>query len=53
MLHEPLQAGDVPITYADISRAERELGYQPQTSLEAGVRAFLAWFQEKSLASAA
>ena len=53
MLHEPLQAGDVPITYADISRAERELGYHPQTSLEAGLRAFVAWFQEQPLASAA
>jgi len=53
MRHEPLQAGDVLITYADISRAERELDYRPQTSLEAGLRIFVAWFRERSLASAA
>ena len=53
MRHEPLQPGDVPITYADIGRAQRELGYRPQTSLEAGLRAFVAWFREQSLASAA
>jgi UDP-glucuronate 4-epimerase len=49
----PPQPGDVPITYADIGRAERELGYHPTTSLQTGLRAFAAWFRERSLSSAA
>lgn len=40
----PLQAGDVPITYADISKARRLLGYNPQTKIEAGIDKFVAWF---------
>ncbi len=42
----PMQPGDVPITYADISRAQRELGYQPRTDIEQGVRLFVEWFKE-------
>lgn len=42
---QPPQPGDVPITYADISRAERDLGYRPTTPLKAGLDAFVAWFQ--------
>jgi UDP-glucuronate 4-epimerase len=42
----PLQPGDVPITYADVSRAQRELGYQPRTDIEPGVRLFVEWFKE-------
>jgi UDP-glucuronate 4-epimerase len=41
----PMQPGDVPITYADISRAQRELGYQPSTDIEQGVRLFVDWFK--------
>jgi UDP-glucuronate 4-epimerase len=41
----PLQPGDVPITYADISRAQRELGYQPKVDIEHGVRLFVNWFK--------
>jgi UDP-glucuronate 4-epimerase len=51
--HEAPQPGDVPITYADIARAERELGYRPATSLEAGLHAFVAWFRGHSVASVA
>ncbi len=39
------QAGDVPVTYADIHKASRLLGYQPKTSLEAGVRATVRWLE--------
>jgi len=39
----PMQPGDVDITYADISKAQRLLGYQPQTSLAEGLRQFVAW----------
>ena len=40
----PLQPGDVPITYADIGKARRLLGYDPQTKIEDGVRKFVEWF---------
>jgi UDP-glucuronate 4-epimerase len=38
-----MQPGDVTRTYADIERARRELGYQPHTDFDEGVRRFLAW----------
>jgi UDP-glucuronate 4-epimerase len=41
----PMQVGDVPITWADISRAERELGYKPQVPLAEGLRRFVAWLR--------
>lgn len=40
---QPLQPGDVPVTYADISKAKRELGWAPQTPLEEGIRRMAAW----------
>jgi nucleoside-diphosphate-sugar epimerase len=43
----PLQPGDVPITYADVSRAQRELGYQPRMEVEEGVRLFVEWFKQR------
>jgi len=42
----PEQAGDVPHTYADISKAERLLGYHPATSLKEGISNFYQWFLE-------
>jgi len=42
----PLQPGDVPMTCADISRAQRELGYQPAVNIEEGVHRFVEWFKE-------
>jgi UDP-glucuronate 4-epimerase len=50
---EPPQPGDVPITYADIRLAGEQLGYHPSTGLEAGLRSFVGWFREHSMASAA
>jgi len=41
----PEQPGDVPITYADITKAARLLGYTPTTTLEAGLETFLTWFR--------
>jgi UDP-glucuronate 4-epimerase len=38
------QPGDVPQTYADISKARRLLGYDPRTQIEEGVRRFVEWF---------
>jgi UDP-glucuronate 4-epimerase len=40
----PNQPGDVPITYADISKAQRLLGYSPQVPFAEGIAAFVAWF---------
>ena len=40
----PEQEGDVPHTYADISKAQRLLNYQPSTSLKEGIDAFHQWF---------
>jgi UDP-glucuronate 4-epimerase len=42
----PLQPGDVPETYADVSDLERDVGYRPVTPVESGVRAFVDWFCE-------
>jgi UDP-glucuronate 4-epimerase len=39
------QPGDVPLTWADISKARRLLGYQPQMALEDGLRKFVAWYR--------
>ena len=42
----PEQPGDVPITCADISKARRLLGYNPQTPLRTGLPKFVEWFLE-------
>jgi UDP-glucuronate 4-epimerase len=47
----PDQPGDVPITYADISKAQRLLGYRPATTFEEGVRAFVAWYRQTALSA--
>jgi len=39
------QAGDIETTWADISELERDIAYQPQTSLAAGIPQFIAWFR--------
>jgi UDP-glucuronate 4-epimerase len=41
----PEQPGDVPRTWADISRARAELGYDPKTSIDDGLAVFAEWFQ--------
>ncbi|RLB07729.1 MAG: epimerase [Deltaproteobacteria bacterium] len=43
----PEQPGDVPITYADISKARRLLGYDPQIGIEEGIERFVRWFKER------
>lgn len=44
---QPMQPGDVPQTFADISRARELLGYNPQTQIEDGLRLFVEWFRNK------
>ena len=41
----PMQAGDVPATYADIETSRRELGFEPTTPIEDGIPRFVAWYQ--------
>jgi len=46
---KPLPAADPPITYANVDKARRLLGFQPKTSLEAGLQRFWSWYQAEVL----
>ncbi len=41
----PVQPGEVPVTYADISKSQAQLGFSPKISLEQGMEKFLAWYK--------
>lgn len=43
----PEQPGDVPLTYADISKARTLLGYAPRTPVSKGIPRFIEWFRQK------
>ena len=43
---QPQQPGDVPQTFADVSKARRLLGYKPQTQIEEGIGKFVEWFRQ-------
>ncbi|HXM23209.1 MAG TPA: GDP-mannose 4,6-dehydratase [Terriglobales bacterium] len=42
---KPLQPGDVPLTWANIDKSFKLLGYRPQTRMEDGLRKFVAWYR--------
>jgi UDP-glucuronate 4-epimerase len=42
----PMQPGDVPDTWADVSALRRDVGYAPNTPIEKGVEKFVAWYRE-------
>lgn len=42
----PMQAGDVPITFADTSALEQDMGFKPHTSLREGLRHFAEWYKD-------
>ena len=42
----PMQAGDVPITFADTTPLERDFGFKPSTSLREGLKKFAEWYKE-------
>ncbi|WP_201588415.1 NAD-dependent epimerase [Psychrobacter sp. Pi2-51] len=42
----PMQAGDVPITYADIDELVDDIGFKPETSIEDGIEKFVAWYKQ-------
>jgi UDP-glucuronate 4-epimerase len=41
----PMQAGDVPVTYADVDELAHDIGYRPETSIEVGVSQFVEWYR--------
>ncbi len=42
----PMQPGDVPVTYADVSALEQDFGFKPATDLRTGLRKFAEWYKE-------
>lgn len=44
---QPMQPGDVDKTYADISKAKKILGYDPQTNFSEGIRKFIEWYKRQ------
>ncbi|HSU24549.1 MAG TPA: hypothetical protein VLI65_01085, partial [Pyrinomonadaceae bacterium] len=49
---QPMQPGDVPTTYADISKARKLLNYHPLTKIEEGIPRFVEWYRESQLRAA-
>ena len=45
---QPAQPGDVPITFANIKKAQDLLGYSPQTKIEDGIPRFTEWFRQQN-----
>lgn len=43
---QPMQPGDVPLTFADISKAQKLLGYAPRVKIEQGIPLFVEWFRK-------
>jgi UDP-glucuronate 4-epimerase len=41
----PMQPGDVPVTYADVTDLMRDVGFRPDTPIASGVRDFVAWYR--------
>ena len=46
---ESSQLGDVPITFANIEKAQRLLGYNPQIKIEDGIPRFIEWFRQQTV----
>jgi len=44
----PEQPGDVKQTYADVTKAQKQLGYSPNTEIADGLASFVRWLREKS-----
>ncbi|MCX6327729.1 MAG: hypothetical protein NT144_13950 [Bacteroidia bacterium] len=42
----PNQMGDVPVTYANIKKAQKHLGYQPTMRLKEGISSFYEWYKK-------
>ena len=48
VVYEDMQAGDVDITFADITKAGNLLNYKPDTSMAEGIRKFIAWYNTRN-----
>jgi UDP-glucuronate 4-epimerase len=44
----PPEPGDVPITFADISKAREQIGYEPRVKIEKGIELFVDWFRRNT-----
>jgi len=44
---QPMQPGDVPVTFADITKARTRLDYRPQVKIEHGIKVFAEWFKKR------
>jgi UDP-glucuronate 4-epimerase len=44
-IFKPIQPGDVPDTFADVSELVNEMGYRPDTPVEVGVARFVDWYR--------
>jgi UDP-glucuronate 4-epimerase len=42
----PLQAGDVPATYADVDDLMRDVGFKPSTTIKDGIAKFVEWWRQ-------
>jgi len=42
----PLQPGDVPDTYADVEQLIADVQYKPETTVDEGIKRFVAWYRE-------
>ena len=42
----PIQPGDVPDTYADVTDLIHDVGYKPSTSVDEGIKAFAHWYKD-------
>ena len=40
-----MQAGDVPVTYADVDALVEDVGFKPNTSIEVGIERFIKWYR--------
>jgi UDP-glucuronate 4-epimerase len=41
----PMQAGDLPATYADVDALLQDIGFKPNTSIEVGIERFVKWYR--------
>lgn len=48
LVYEAMQAGDVDVTYADITKAGKLLNYKPATGLAEGIKKFIAWYNTRN-----
>ena len=47
IVYKPVPTGDVPLTFADITKAKNILGYDPSINIEEGIKKFMLWYNNK------